>query len=259
MNDKLVEDLKAELAVQSANVGIFVDFDNIYYSLKDYGIDLEDEQYCVFTLLDRIYTTDKIRTLKSYADYEQIEISFKYLQERRVQIQQVYGNGLEEEHRKNASDIELSLDAFDLLYTFPEIDTFVFVTSDSDMIPVMSRMMFRGKRVHLYYMEEHTSQYQNIRGACHVKYDLLCLLGIDRKQKQPEFWAEKAVLEIGDWYRLQKNPNTLLGGRWMNQLFRERFSMSRKAASQLITYLLDSQQIFEVTNEYGTTGYQIMT
>ena len=48
--------------------------------------------------------------------------------------------------KKNASDIKLGIDAVDLLYTSP-VDTFVIVSSDSDYVPLVSKLRASGKIV----------------------------------------------------------------------------------------------------------------
>ena len=116
MNEAMLKTCMEQCNSTSENVGIFVDFDNIYYSLREYGVNPEAPEYCVFSLMERIYSINKIRTLRAYADYDQVGVSLKHLQEMRVQIKNVYGNGLEEEYRKNASDIELSVDALEIYY-----------------------------------------------------------------------------------------------------------------------------------------------
>jgi uncharacterized protein (TIGR00288 family) len=47
---------------------------------------------------------------------------------------------------KNASDIKMAIDAVDLLYTSP-VDTFVIVSSDSDFVPLVSKLRAAGKTV----------------------------------------------------------------------------------------------------------------
>ncbi len=47
---------------------------------------------------------------------------------------------------KNASDIKLAIDAVDLLYTSP-VDAFVIVSSDSDFVPLVSKLRGAGKTV----------------------------------------------------------------------------------------------------------------
>lgn len=256
MNNEKVQEIKANFSVKCQNVGIFIDFDNVYYSLKNYGINMEDEEYCIFTLMNLLYSFDKIRTMRAYADFDQVSISFKYLQGKRVQIKNVYGNGLQEEHRKNASDIELSIDALDAYYRDSNIDTFVFITSDSDMIPIMSRLIFKGKKVHLYYIEENTSHYQNLTGFCHEKFDLLDLLKIDKNRKNPSYWVNNATNEITAWYNNPKNFGKLLGGNWLNELFCEKLLLSRQASSNLIKHL-EENNIIEEVKQNNHNGYKL--
>ena len=47
---------------------------------------------------------------------------------------------------KNASDIRLAIDAIELLYQSP-VDTFVIVSSDSDFVPLVSKLRAAGKTV----------------------------------------------------------------------------------------------------------------
>lgn len=241
-----------------SNVAIFVDFDNIYYSLKDYGVNMEDENFCIFSLMNALYAKDKIRTMRAYADYDQVNISFKYLQEKRVQIKNVYGNGKTEEHRKNASDIELSIDAIDTYYKDQNIDTFVFITSDSDMIPVMSRLIYKGKKVHLFYIDSNTSQYQHITEYCHLSYDLLNLLGIDVNRKNPEYWTDKALSVIKEWYDNPQNSSYALGGKWLKELLCERLYLSSRLSSDLIAYMSITNIIKDDISPNGKRGFIIV-
>lgn len=259
MNEELLKNCIKQCNLLSENVGIFVDFDNIYYSLKEYGVNPESPEFCIFTLMERVYTTDKIRTLRAYADYDQVGVSLKHLQEMRVQIKNVYGNGLEEEYRKNASDIELSVDALEIYYRSPEIDTFVFITSDSDMIPIMSRLTYKGKQIHLFCIDDHTSHYQDISRFCHFKCDLLTLFEIDPLRRNPEFWKDRALSEISDWYCHRRNEDMMLGGKWLNRLLCERLLISSRAASRIIGYLKENGLIQEVENNAGHTGFYPVT
>ena len=240
MDKGLLDDYTAKCRENCTHTGIFVDYDNIYYSLKEYGVDPENEDYCVFSLMNHIYTMDRIRTMRAYADYDQINVSLKRLQEMRVQIKNVYGNGLEEEYRKNASDIVLSVDALEMYYRCPMIDTFVFLTSDSDMIPIMSRLMYKGRRVHLFCLGASTSRHQDLSRFCHVFCDLLPLFQIDPARKEPSYWQKGALCEIENWYAGRKNETMLLGGKWLNRLLCQKYGLSSHAAGRLITYLRES-------------------
>lgn len=259
MNNDIVSGVSGLInELNNNNVAVFVDFDNIYYSLKDYGVNLEDESYCVFSLMNTLYTKDKIRTMRAYADFEQVKISFKYLQEKRVQIKNVYGNGKTEEHRKNASDIELSIDAIETYYKDSNIDTFVFITSDSDMIPIMSRLIFKGKKVHLYYIEQNTSQYQHITEYCHISQDLLKVLGVEEKRKTPTYWVDRVLELIEEWYSSPSNKTLCLGGKWLNELLCDKIFVSSRFASEIISYMSTNDIIKEKLNASGKKGFVIV-
>ena len=84
--------IKKIIDTSCENVAIFVDYDNIYYGLSEYGINLENERYDIFHIMNELYEFDKIRVMKAFADFEQIKVSLRHLQEKRVQIHNVYGN-----------------------------------------------------------------------------------------------------------------------------------------------------------------------
>lgn len=256
--NKIVEDIEKEVdKLGTKNVGIFIDFDNIYYGLKDYAVDLNNNDFCIFTMMNSIYGKDRIRTMRAYADFDQVnDIKLKTLQEKRVQIRNVYGNGKEEMYRKNASDIELSIDAIESYYKYSNIDTFVFVTADSDMIPVMSRMIYKGKKVHLYYIDENISHYQNITEYSHLSKDILKVFDISPERKNPDFWEEKTLKLIKDWYSDNKNQGKMLGGKWLNDELQEKLFMSQHLASSVIQYMEENKKIRkDIVN--GRGGYII--
>ena len=145
MNEQILKDINDALAGIN-NVCIFVDFDNLYYTMRNYAVDVTNNQYDVCHFLNECYGKDKIRGFRAYADFEQVNVSLRKLQENRVQIRNVYGNNKDDKYRKNASDIELSIDAIEMTYRNNDIDTYVIVTSDSDMIPIMSRLKYKGEK-----------------------------------------------------------------------------------------------------------------
>lgn len=260
MTNKKIIEIKEKVKEQNVqNVGIFVDFDNIYYGLRDFAINLNDENFCIFKMLNDIYEKDRIRTMRAYADFDQVNgIKLKSLQEKRVQIRNVYGNGREEKYRKNASDIELSIDAIETYYKNQNIDTYVFVTADSDMIPIMSRMIYKGKKVHLYYIDENKSQYQNITNYAHLSEDILTIFNISLKRKNPEYWLDDVMNVINQWYNNPKNKNKLLGGKWLNQELQEKLFMSHNLASNVIQYLEENEyikKVSRVSNDKNIEGY----
>ena len=197
------------------NVCILVDYDNLYHSMKEYGIDVSKNNYNFCQFINEMYEKDRIRTFRAYADFEQVNVSLRNLQEQRVQIRNVYGNNKDDKYRKNASDIELSMDAIEMTHRSPNIDTYVIVTSDSDMIPVMSRLKYKGKNIHLYYTSTNISQVTHFNSYCDFSCDLMRLFSIDSKRKTHEYWYEKVKEFINDWHSKQESSTKRLGFKWL--------------------------------------------
>lgn len=94
-------------------------------------------------LFDRISDVGRITIKRAYADWSVA----------RSTREQVLQLGIEPIHLfhmtgsgKNSSDIRLVIDAVDLLYQSP-IDTYVIVSSDSDFVPLVSKLRSGGKSV----------------------------------------------------------------------------------------------------------------
>lgn len=137
------------------NVAIFVDYDNVYWTLmNNYSHDPnhDDPSKNLFHKLWSRYGQDKVRTFRAYADFEKIKTQLTSLQKKRIQIRHVYSNGKEGDKRKNSSDIELCIDAIEHTYKDPNVSCYVFVTADSDMIPIISRMTYKSKQVELFFI-----------------------------------------------------------------------------------------------------------
>ena len=111
-------------------IAVLIDFENV-------GLD------SIQFLFDEISDIGRIIVKRAYADWATES-------KRRDQILEL---GIEPIHLfrttsggKNASDIRLAIDAIALLYTSP-VDTFVIVSSDSDFVPLTSKLRSEGKTV----------------------------------------------------------------------------------------------------------------
>ncbi len=112
------------------NVAVLIDYENV---------GLDSIQY----LLDQLSDMGRIIVKRAYADWS-VE---------RNKRDQLLELGIEAVHHfrsatsgKNSSDIRLAIDAIDLLHT-ADLDTFVFVSADSDFVPLVSKMRAAGKVV----------------------------------------------------------------------------------------------------------------
>jgi uncharacterized protein (TIGR00288 family) len=98
-------------------------------------------------LFDQISDVGRIIVRRAYADWSDMGKS-----DARNKRDQLLELGIEPIHLfqsasgKNASDIRLAIDAIDLLNLSP-VDTFVIVSSDSDFVPLVSKLRAAGKTV----------------------------------------------------------------------------------------------------------------
>ena len=132
----------------SPYAAVFIDFENIYYFLKNHFHDPPD-------LND--YVLDIVRTLReqlsakgldclisyAYADFERLATAPQgalYLMG--VSTRNVLGTD-----HKNAADMQLCIDALEVMYTRPDIGTFVLVAGDRDYIPVLQHLRRQARQV----------------------------------------------------------------------------------------------------------------
>ncbi|MFC2065903.1 NYN domain-containing protein [Chloroflexota bacterium] len=94
-------------------------------------------------LFDQISDVGRIIVKKAYADWSAESHKRDQLLELGIEPIHLFRST---KGGKNASDIRLAIDAADLLYTSP-VDTFVIVSSDSDFVPLVSKLRAAGKIV----------------------------------------------------------------------------------------------------------------
>ncbi len=93
------------------------------------------------SLLDQLSDVGRVIIKRAYADWSV----------HRSKRDQLLEYGIEASHHfrstkqsKNSSDISLTIDAIDLLYSAP-VDVFVIVSSDSDFVPLVNKLRSAGK------------------------------------------------------------------------------------------------------------------
>lgn len=230
------------------NVAIFVDYDNVYWTLMNnysHDPDHEDPEKNLFTKLWSKYAQDNIRTFRAYADFEKVRTELTSLQKKRIQIRHVYSNGKDGDNRKNSSDIELCIDAIEHTYKDPNITCYVFVTADSDMIPIISRMMYKNKRVELYYLSDAAPKHVDITSFVHSSEDLLSFLNVEIKTYEVDSYITKALLFINDWYKKYETSNLFLGTSWLRSQFVKSFGITVNISSELIEKLKVDELIYD--------------
>jgi uncharacterized LabA/DUF88 family protein len=138
-----------KIHVNGAFAAIFVDYENVYYHLRNRYADIPELSDFVVELLMNLqkHLEEKfgLRSIiaKAYADYERIKATPQgslYL----MGVETVYVLGTE---HKNAADMKLCIDAMEVLYTRSEIETFVVFAGDRDYIPLIQHLKKQAKSV----------------------------------------------------------------------------------------------------------------
>ena len=137
---------------------VFIDFENVYYFLKNHFHDPPDLNDYVLALVRKLRDDLAARgfdclVLNAYADFERLATAPQgglYLMG--VSTRNVLGT-----HHKNAADMQLCIDAMEVLYTRPDIGTFVLVAGDRDYIPLLQHLRRQARQVLVAGFREATS------------------------------------------------------------------------------------------------------
>ncbi|MFD1396554.1 NYN domain-containing protein [Kroppenstedtia eburnea] len=231
--------------VKDKSISIWIDLENVYYGLKKYHMnpDHPDPKHNLFLRLQEHYGRHKIRMMGVYGDFEQLgpDISMNQLLKKHVHIHQVHGNGRGEEERKNAADIQLCLDAMDVLHTVSEVETFVIVSADQDMIPLMDRLWSRGKRVELFCLQDESlSRDAHLEAFCDEFYNLFEFLNISQFQNLSHMdrHLHGALIQIYEWYKDVNNKGKSYGSSWIKKDLVRKLNLTEEEAAELFSRLL---------------------
>ena len=124
----------------TANLALFCDFENIALGVRD----ARYAQFDINRVLERLLLKGSIVVKKAYCDWERYK-EFKSGMHQAgfelIEIPHVKMSG------KNSADIRMVVDALDLCYTKPHVDTFVIISGDSDFSPLVSKLRENDKGV----------------------------------------------------------------------------------------------------------------
>ena len=132
----------------SPYAAVFIDFENVYYFLKNHFHDPPDLNDYVLEMVRRLREKlldqglDSL-VINAYADFERLPSAPQgalYLAG--VITRNVLGTA-----HKNAADMQLCIDALEVHYTRPEIGTFVLVAGDRDYIPLLRHLRRQARQV----------------------------------------------------------------------------------------------------------------
>lgn len=141
----------------SKQVAVFWDLDNTYWTILNLYGQIDSPIEKIIDYIDFNYRDDSIRIFRAYADFEKLRSNIPnaqtIIQKKRVTPKHVFSSNSGSQNRKNAGDIELGLDALETVFKTPEISNYVIISADKDMIPLINRLRYYDKIVHLIYLE----------------------------------------------------------------------------------------------------------
>ena len=122
----------------SPNAALLIDFDNVTMGIRS---DLQTE---LKNLLASDIIKGKVQLRRAYADWRRYPQYVAPLAESSIDMimAPAYGSS-----KKNATDIRLAIDALELVFTRPEIGTYILLSGDSDFSTLVIKLKEYGKYV----------------------------------------------------------------------------------------------------------------
>ncbi len=174
------------------NAALLIDFDNVTMGMRS---DLSKE---LKNLLKSDVIRGKVTVQRAYADWRRYPQYIVPLSEASVDLifAPAYGSS-----KKNATDIRMAIDGMELVFTRPEIGTYILLTGDSDFSSLVLKLKEYGKYVIGVGIQESSSDIlvQN----CDEYYSYTSLTGLrkagsgeQRSQQDPWSLVERAVEQM---------------------------------------------------------------
>jgi uncharacterized protein (TIGR00288 family) len=177
--------------VHAPHAALLIDFDNVTLGIQK---DLTKE---LRTLLNSDIIKGKVAVQRAYADWRRYPQYIVPLSESSIDLifAPAFGSS-----KKNATDIRLAIDAIELVFTRPEIGTFILLSGDSDFSTMVIKLKEYGKYVIGVGIRESASDLliQN----CDEYYSYNDLAGLTKEvdtpstQRDPWELASEAVAQM---------------------------------------------------------------
>jgi len=124
----------------TSNLAVFCDFENIAIGTREASY----KDFDIGKVIERLLLKGTIVVKKAYSDWDKYSDFKRPMHEAAfelIEIPHVTFSG------KNSADIRMVVDALDLCYTKPHVDTFVILSGDSDFSPLVSKLRENDKTV----------------------------------------------------------------------------------------------------------------
>jgi len=128
------------MTLHTTNLALFIDFENLAIGAEQSGY----KKFEIALVLKRLVELGRVLYKRAYSDwssFDQYRLEFHASAIEMFEIPQRHQGG------KNSADIKMVVDALDLCYTRPHLDTFVLASGDSDFTPLVAKLREYDKRV----------------------------------------------------------------------------------------------------------------
>src|SRR5574339_469756 len=163
-----------EPPAHAPNAALLIDFDNVTMGIRS---DLQTE---LKRLLQSEIIRGKVAVQRAYADWRRYPQYIVPLSESSIDLIFAPGVG---STKKNATDIRLAIDAIELVFTRPEIGTFILLSGDSDFSMLVIKLKEYGKYVIGVGMREWASDL--LIKNCDEYYSYSGLAGLTKEADVP--------------------------------------------------------------------------
>jgi uncharacterized protein (TIGR00288 family) len=188
--------------VHAPHAALLIDFDNVTLGIRS---DLTKE---LRTLLDSDIIKGKVAVQRAYADWRRYPQYIVPLSESSIDLIFAPAFGTS---KKNATDIRLAVDAIELVFTRPEIGTFMLLSGDSDFSSLVIKLKEYGKYVIGVGIRESASDLliQN----CDEYFSYNDLAGLTREEDTPSIQRDPWELVVEAVGKMRRGGDVMRSDR----------------------------------------------
>src|SRR3974377_1273216 len=167
-------------------IAVFVDFENLAIGVRE----MKAGKFQIQLVLKRLLEKGRIVYKRAYCDWRNYEDSMREFHAQGVEMIDIPQSKMS---GKNSADIRMVVDALDLCYSKPHIDTCALLSGDSDFSPLVSKLKENNRRVLGCGVKSSTSDLLIANCDEFIYYDDL----IRAAQKKPRSAPVKTKKEAG--------------------------------------------------------------
>ena len=191
------------------NAALLIDFDNVTMGIRsDLGHELRN-------LLSSDIIKGKVAVQRAYADWRRYPQYIVPLAESSIDMimAPAYGSS-----KKNATDIRLAVDAIELVFTRPEIGTYILLSGDSDFASLVTKLKEYGKYVIGVGIRESSSDLLVMN--CDEYYSYNALAGLVKSGDEETTKRDPWELVVEAVARMKRNGDVMRSDR-LKQVMQE--------------------------------------